>query len=79
MTRRRPRRRPYTASGISRVPCSRCGKPSVHQWNICADGNQFRGCCDECDIELNRMVLLFMRIPDAHRKLAAYIDGRFAQ
>lgn len=69
----KPRTKPYTARGISRVPCSRCGKPSVHQWNICADGNQFRGCCVACDVDLNRMVLRFMRIPDAAKKIAAYV------
>lgn len=68
----KPRMRPYTKKGIGRVPCSRCGQPSVHQWNICADGNQFRGCCVECDIALNETVLAFMRIPDANAKLRAY-------
>ena len=54
------------------IPCSRCGKPSNQEWNICADGNQPRGCCTECDILLNQLVLNFMNIPNAEAKLAAY-------
>ena len=28
------RRPPYTEIGIKRIPCARCGKPSVHQWQV---------------------------------------------
>lgn len=66
------RRTPYTARGISRVPCFRCGKPSVYQWQICSDGNQFRGLCAADDILLNDMTLRFMRDPDRNAKMAAY-------
>ena len=31
------RRQPY----IPRVPCSRCGRPSAYQWQVCADKRQF--------------------------------------
>lgn len=68
----RPRTKPYTARGISRVPCCRCGAPSVHQWQVCADGSQYRGGCNDCDIALNRLALTFMRIPDAKAKMRAY-------
>ncbi len=57
------RRKPYTKTGIKRVPCARCGKPSFHQWQICALDNQWNGLCLNCDIELNRMVLGFIGIP----------------
>lgn len=72
----RPRRKPYTAIGISRVPCSRCGAPSTSQWQICADGNQYRGLCTDCDIKINRLVLLFMRIPDRDDKMMKYTARR---
>lgn len=66
------RKKPYTETGIKRVPCFRCASPSLHQWQICADQNQYRGLCKECDVELNRMVLTFMGDPDAARKLREY-------
>jgi len=70
------RRKPYTAIGIKRVPCSRCGEPSHAQWQVCADGNQYRGLCKKCDIELNNMVLKFMeRIPRRVEKMLDYIEG----
>jgi hypothetical protein len=51
------RTKPYTERGIRQVPCAKCGKPSRHQWQICADHNQYRGLCAECDIEMNAMVM----------------------
>ena len=51
------RRKPYTAMGIRRVPCARCGKPSLYQWNICADRNRPRGLCADCDVKLNVLVM----------------------
>jgi len=57
------RNKPYTEAGIPRVPCQRCGKPSKHQWQICATGNQWSGVCVECDIALNKLVLEFMGLP----------------
>jgi hypothetical protein len=66
------RRRPYTEIGIRRVPCVRCGAPSVHQWNACALGGQYFGVCTDCDIALNKLVLEFMRMPDAYRLLSEY-------
>ena len=66
------RRKPYTDRGISRVPCSRCGKPSVFQWNACANGHLYVAICTECDIALNKLVLEFMRIPDRKRLMREY-------
>jgi hypothetical protein len=66
------RRKPYTDIGIRRVPCFCCGAPSETQWNICADGNVFRGLCLPCDVALNDAVLRFMGDPDRTAKIAAY-------
>jgi hypothetical protein len=68
------RRKPYTEIGIRRVPCVRCGAPSVHQWNACALAGQFFGVCTACDIALNKLVLEFMRMPDAEQRLAEYAE-----
>ena len=66
------RTKPYTAIGIKRVPCSRCGKPSHASWQACADGRQYRGLCVDCDIRLNSLAMRFMRIPDFEKKIIAY-------
>lgn len=68
------RRKPYTVIGIGRIPCARCGAPSLHQWTICANGNRYLGVCLDCDIDLNRVALEFMRVPNADVLLAAYIE-----
>lgn len=52
-----PRLKPYTEIGIRRQPCTRCGKPSRYQWQICADKRIFRTLCADCDVELNAMVM----------------------
>lgn len=62
---------PYTAAGIKRVPCLRCGNPSQHQWNICSLPG-FHGICTACDIALNRVVLAFMGVPNAEAVGDAY-------
>ena len=69
------RRKPYTEIGIKRVPCFRCGKPSVQQWQICSLNNEYKGLCQQCDIDLNRVVLSFLRInpKDVHSLIADYI------
>lgn len=51
---------PYSAAGIGRVPCARCRRPSAFQWQICADGNQYRPLCKACDVELNTIVMRFV-------------------
>ena len=62
------RLKPYTDTGIGRVPCSRCSAPSVYQWQVCANGNRWLGVCQRCDLELNRRVLRFFKVP-GHEKL----------
>ena len=69
------RRKPYTIKGIKRLPCARCGKPSTHQWQICADDNLWRPICVSCDILLNKMVLIFMNDPDTNRKIKNYTSS----
>jgi hypothetical protein len=51
------RRKPYTWRGIRRKPCVRCGAPARYQWQICADGRQFRPLCAECDVAMNELVM----------------------
>lgn len=63
--RRHGRRQPYTWAGVRRLPCFRCGEPAHRQWQVCADGRLYRPLCLDCDIELNRLVLDWMRFPDA--------------
>lgn len=68
------RRRPYTARGIRRLRCFRagCGRQARFQWQICADGNQYRPVCEVCDLELNRMVLTWAGVPNVEQVMAAY-------
>ncbi len=66
------RRKPYTESGIRRVPCSHCGKPSETQWQVCANGNRYQGLCEKCDVKLNKIALAFMRHPFALALLKIY-------
>ena len=72
MTSSKGRVKPYTAAGIRRVPCSRCGAPSVHQWQVCANGNRYLGVCLECDIALNRLALRFMRVKEQAELMRRY-------
>lgn len=69
------RRKPYTERGVRRLKCFRCGNKAQRQWQICADGSQYRPVCLVCDIDLNRTVLKFMRDPEADAKMAAYEDA----
>jgi len=57
------RRKPYTATGIIRLNCIRCGDPATVQWQICSDKNNYRPICTGCDVKLNRLVLKFMKHP----------------
>lgn len=66
------RRKPYTAIGISRKACARCGSRAMYQWSICANGNRFVPICDGCDIALNAAVLAFMGFDNADELMAAY-------
>ena len=69
------RRKPYTEIGISRVPCSRCGAPSRHQWQVCANGSRWVGVCVPCDLDLNRLALEFMKIAGAEELMAVYEES----
>jgi len=66
------RTKPYTAIGIKRKKCIRCGKQAATQWQICSDGNQYRPICIECDIALNKTVLEFCKIPNADKLIEDY-------
>lgn len=66
------RRAPYTENGIKRLKCIRCGNPAEFQWQICADGNNYRPLCGLCDILLNKTVLIFMKHPDAEKLIDEY-------
>lgn len=72
VVRRHGRSKPYTSTGIKRLPCARCGAKANSQWQVCADGGLFRPLCTPCDIDLNRMVLIWMNDPEAEAKAAAY-------
>lgn len=55
---KRGRLKPYTVLGLARMKCIRgCGRQAFSQWQICADGNVYRGICRECDADLNAMVM----------------------
>ena len=68
------RKKPYTAIGIRRLKCFRCGKQAVHQWQICSDNNVYRPLCLECDIALNELVLKWMGFTDWEGKIKRYTD-----
>jgi len=69
------RKRPYTAIGIKRCKCVRCGKPAHAEWQACADGRLHRPLCIQCDIELNEMVLKWIGFPDWEEKMRKYKEG----
>ena len=75
----KPRKQPYTAAGIKRVPCVRCGSPAVHQWQVCADLNRYRALCLDCDIQLNRLVLTWAKDPAAPAKVLSYAKKQRSQ
>jgi len=66
------RKKPYTNKGIKRLKCFRCGEQATQQWQICSDNSQYRPICDKCDIDLNELVLKFMRFKDWKNKLEEY-------
>jgi len=69
---------PYSQDSIRRVPCSRCGKPSFRQWNICSLDGKFFGVCKGCDVLFNEVVLKFMRFTEPQRSkiLEAYRENQ---
>lgn len=66
--------KPYTALGIQRLKCVRCGAQAHAQWSICSDLNVQRPICTQCDIDLNRLVLEWMGCPDADQMMKKYVD-----
>jgi len=70
------RTQPYTALGIRRVPCVRCGSPSHASWNICADRvggrTRYRALCKECDIGMNEIAMRFVFGADREADLVVY-------
>lgn len=71
--KRAGRNRPYSAIGIGRVPCARCGDPSKFQWQCCANDNRWMGVCAVCDIALNALVILdFFRLPGGADLMSRY-------
>lgn len=68
------RRTPYTATGIRRAKCCKCGAQGFAEWRVCADGVH-RVVCREHDLELNRIGLEWLHPPkEAARKLRVYIE-----
>lgn len=59
-----PRTRPYTARGIKRLKCVRCGCRARATWQICSDNHIYRPVCLTCDVALNEHVLRFMGFSD---------------
>lgn len=70
------RAKPYTEVGVRRLKCIRCSRQAVFQWSICADGNNHRPLCVRCDIALNRMVLRWMRHPEADALANRYAESK---
>ena len=70
------RRKPYTQIGIQRLWCIRCGEKAEYQWQICADGNNWRPICGECDVLLNKTVLDFMRHPRSAQLINDYREKK---
>lgn len=66
------RKKPYTETGIRRLKCFRCGARAQFQWSICADLNQYRPICLECDIALNELVLEFMGFENREKMIEDY-------
>lgn len=66
------RRKPYSSTGIKRIPCARCGKPSDSQWQVCANGNRYQGLCVPCDVKMNALVLKWMKHPHAEELTEIY-------
>ena len=66
------RKTPYTDRGILRLKCIRCGARASAQWQICAEGGNYRTLCDACDVELNEMVLRWVGHPNAKELIDKY-------
>ncbi len=62
----------YPEEEISKIPCSKCGKPSSQQWEICCNNNMYLGVCTECDYKLNVLIAEFMNLPNRDELLKEY-------
>ncbi len=65
------RAKEYEEKSISQVCCWRCGTKSArYQWSICSLDNRWFPICEDCDVELNDLVLVFAGFtPDNRRQL----------
>jgi transcription elongation factor Elf1 len=70
------RMKPYTAIGIKRKKCVRCGHQASSQWQICAIGRQYVPICTACDIALNAQVLDFMDWPNIVAVMKKYREEK---
>lgn len=70
------RKQPYTKTGIKRLRCIRCGDRAAEQWQVCADGNNYRPLCLKCGDTLNAMVLAWMGHPDVDTAMGEYWRSR---
>ena len=67
------RRKPYTATGIRRAKCCKCGAQGFSTWQACADDQIYRVLCKRHDIELNRLSVTFALGKEAAKpKIEAY-------
>lgn len=54
------RPREYTARGIRRCKCARCGEQASQSWTACAIDNWHMPLCTRCDVGLNRVALEYV-------------------
>ena len=56
------------------MKCGRasCNNRAKFQWTICGDNNCFRPICEQCDIELNEMVLKWMGFESVEPMMKRY-------
>jgi len=69
------RPKPYTPAGLKRQRCVHCGAPATEQWSLrpCAVGRAgWYPLCAEHDLDLNQIVMAFLKLPDAEQRLDAY-------
>ncbi len=74
--------KPYSGVEIQFLSCFRCKvRQSEQQWSICANGNRQLPICNECDVELNEMVMKFTNFPPklAEKLLNQYKEKLLAQ
>lgn len=62
----------YSKEEIAQTPCFRCGRPARQQFTICANGGWYVAVCPRCDIDLNALVLCWLRVPNRWQLVGAY-------